>query len=237
MDQLPIIMNHHQGQQIFSRRREKRTWSFEQQSVRIIDFRDIIPAQTDLEIKLLDLPELQKGFNFWVKGAGHPEGRVGLHVKEVLNNIDVLDINNELKSQLRIVALVHDVFKNQEHKTTIAGKRIHHGVLARSFFKKYIKNKIMLSLIEYHDEPFYAWRDAAIHNAPKSAEQRLNKLMSIFQNHLQLLFWFFYCDTMTGNKIRTPIYWFAEWMKNTKSRSKYTIDDLSNRCNNLRESE
>lgn len=48
----------------------------------------LIKPETELERELLHTPEFQVGMCWGEPRFGHPEGKVGLHVREVLDNID-----------------------------------------------------------------------------------------------------------------------------------------------------
>ena len=175
-----------------------------------IDFKKLIHPIFSLESKLLDQPEFKIGLNWGVPRFGHPEGKVGYHIREVLENIEQLDTDESTYQKLRIVAFVHDTFKYQEMETKVSGKRINHGLLARRFSEQYIDDEAVLDLIELHDEIYYTWRQEALYKAPQKAKLRLNNLISRIGKNLQLHYLFFRCDTMTGDKIQTPRFWFEQ---------------------------
>jgi len=187
-----------------------------------IDFKKLIKVQTDFEDMLLNLPNVQQGLHYSVEDQkGHPEKIVGFHVMEVLDNINSLALNHEIYLKLRIVALIHDTFKHEEAQTKKAGKRIHHGIIAKDFLKNYLSDHVVLNLIAKHDEPFYAWQDAVRYKNPSKAKIRLEKLEEIFQDDLELLYLFYRCDTMTGNKTLEPLSWFEYNLQHTKFYAYY----------------
>ena len=178
-----------------------------------IDFRKWINTTSMLESKLLEQLEFKIGLNWGVPRFGHPEGKVGFHIAEVLKNIEQLGINGTTRQRLRITALSHDTFKYKESETIAQGKRINHGLLARRFMEKFIDDEITLDLIELHDEIYYAWRHEALQGSPKTAEQRLADLIERVGENLTLHYLFFRCDTMTGDKIQAPRFWFEQKVK------------------------
>ncbi|MBK7336144.1 MAG: hypothetical protein IPJ00_08225 [Saprospirales bacterium] len=60
-----------------------------------------------------------------------------LHVREIMDNIDRLDIDPAIRLKLRLIALVHDTFKNVEDKSIPRDRSRHHAVLARKFLEDY----------------------------------------------------------------------------------------------------
>ena len=176
--------------------------------VSFLNFRDLVQPISSLETELLKQHEFQLGYNWGVPRFGHPEGKVGFHVKEVLDNIGLIEMDNQSLQQLRIAAIAHDTFKYQEAETKLKGKKINHGLLARRFMEKFIDDETTLDLIELHDEIYYSWRHEALQHNIALSEKRLGKLLDRIGSHLKLHYLFFRCDTMTGDKIQSPRFWF-----------------------------
>lgn len=173
-----------------------------------LDLFELVTPVNRLEKKLLSLKEFKIGYNWGKPRFGHPEGRVGLHVVEVLNNIsDTKSAVN--KEALRLLAITHDTFKYAEFERLKHGeKRIHHGILARQFLEGYIHDKKMLEIIERHDEAYHIWRKEHLKNNPQLAKQLLDKLVLDMGDEMPLYSRFFICDTATGDKLQGPIFWF-----------------------------
>ncbi|MCF8247546.1 MAG: hypothetical protein K9J37_21160 [Saprospiraceae bacterium] len=173
-----------------------------------LEFHALIQPEAELEAKLLDTPVFREGLDWGKPRFGHPEGKVGLHVREVLDNVEHCATNETARQQLRLVAIAHDTFKFQEFQL---GRRVkHHGLLAREFMEKYLDDPVLLDLIELHDEAFYCWRAATLENQPVAATHRLEKLLEVVGDNLPLYFDFYKCDTRTGDKVQAPLYWFEE---------------------------
>ena len=64
--------------------------------------------ESDLEQRLLEDPELQRGWAWGSRRHGHPEGAVGRHVAQMLTEIAPDD---PLRRDLRVLTLLHDTFK------------------------------------------------------------------------------------------------------------------------------
>lgn len=170
---------------------------------------DIIKPETELELSLIN-------HNSWMEGAfwgeprkGHPEGKVIFHVREVLDNVEKITADKKLRSDLRLVSIIHDNFKHLEEQTRPRQDWAkHHAVFAYKFAENFPIHKEVLKVIELHDEAYYAWRKYKKNELDK-AEQRLNVLTEkIGTKHLQLFYLFFKCDTFTGDKNIESVHWF-----------------------------
>ena len=132
----------------------------------------------------------------------------------MLDNIERLNTDSLSYQQLRLTALAHDTFKYKVAETIAAhGKRINHGLLARRYMEKITDDTTVLDLIELHDEIYFSWRHEALHDNVEQANKRLIQLMGTVGDDLKLHYLFFHCDTMTGDKIQAPRFWFAQKMR------------------------
>lgn len=172
----------------------------------------LIKPETELERELLHTPEFQVGMCWGEPRFGHPEGKVGLHVREVLDNIDATPkLSADDRRRLRLAAIAHDTFKYLEDRSRPRNWERHHGALARQFLAQYTSDQALLNLIEHHDDAFYAWlweKNEAfrLENPHKS----IDHLMRRFKDSLSLYAAFFRCDTQTGDKILAPLNWFEQ---------------------------
>ena len=174
----------------------------------------LLQPENDLETELLKTPAFIKGLYWGKPRFGHPEGEVLYHIKEVLDNIEKLSINPCIRTSLRHIAFVHDTFKYVEEKARQQQAELkHHGFLAREFMAAHINDENILTIIETHDDAFYAWRDIYIYDRPKRGQERLEKLLQQLGDSLQLYYLFFKCDTKTGDKVQVPIEWFEKTIK------------------------
>jgi hypothetical protein len=173
-----------------------------------IDFEAIVKPETALESKLLQLPEFQAGYDWGLPRFGHPEGKTGLHVREVLDNVERLEVAGDSRELLRLVAIAHDTFKFREGPP--GNRPIHHGLLARQFLEARVNDPVALDLIELHDEAFYIWRWLALEKKEGPARQRFERLLQRLGGNLPLYCLFFKCDTETGDKIQAPLRWLRQ---------------------------
>lgn len=175
-----------------------------------VDLETELWPETALERQLLAIPAFRRGLFWGVPRYGHPEGEVYKHIKEVLTNIDRLDLAGFRREQLRLIAFVHDSFKYCEDKRRPRDWSKHHAVLARQFLEQYTDDAEVLSIVEWHDEAYYCWRTAQLYHQPEAGHRRLRRLLDRIEGHLQLYYLFFKCDTLTGDKIKAPLHWFEK---------------------------
>jgi hypothetical protein len=172
----------------------------------------ILKPENELERHLLKIPEFRAGLLWGEPRFGHPEGKVIYHIREVLDNIDLLThLDDEARRRLRLVAYTHDTFKYCEIKTYPRDWSKHHGILARKFLESYCSDTIVLKIIETHDDAYYAWRSSRVdQNGQENTEKTLDKLLVRVADCLQLYYLFFKCDTQTGDKTQASWKWFEK---------------------------
>ncbi len=178
--------------------------------------KDIIKPENGVEEAIIADPDFIQGALYGKPRSGHPEGQVIYHIKEVLANVDKYDVypdNNRF--ELRIIAILHDTFKNKVNQNLPKTGENHHGMIARKFAEKYVGNSAILKIIELHDEAYNAWqkggRHGDWHQAGKRAENLLAKLR--FHDCVDLYMKFYRCDNETGDKSRENYNWFAEQIR------------------------
>jgi hypothetical protein len=177
----------------------------------IEDESELIPLlrpETELERRLIEHQEVCRGLMWGEPRFGHPEGKVALHVREVMDNIERLELASADRERLRLIALAHDAFKHLEDKSVPRDWSRHHAVLARQFLESYTSDPAVLEIVEHHDEAYYAWRSIYVHRNPKEGQRRLERLLNLMGRRQRLYFQFFKCDTETGDKNQAPLRWF-----------------------------
>jgi HD domain len=166
--------------------------------------------ETDQEAQLFELPDFCKGLLWGEPRFGHPEGKVGYHVREVLDNIELIpNLAPTVRLQLRMIALLHDTFKYMEDRSAPRDWSKHHGVIARRFLEQYSDDKVVLDILETHDDAYYAWlyerrKDEALRH------KQLDNLLDRMGYCLQVYYLFFKCDTQTGDKTQASVKWFEQ---------------------------
>jgi hypothetical protein len=154
----------------------------------------------DVEASIRADPEWQAGVRCEFSGHGHPEDTVADHVDEVLANVE--KESPELQPDLRVIALVHDAFK-QEVRWWRPG-RTDHAKLAERFARRHVDDPGVLKVIRRHDDAFRAWR------SPWGwlARARARRLIADLGEDLELFRAFYRCDNATGDKTAEPREWF-----------------------------
>lgn len=170
----------------------------------------IIRPETNLEKRIINEPAIQQGMLWGKPRKGHPEGAVIFHIRDVLENVESLNVGDVLREKLRLITILHDTFKYKEVFGQPRDWSKHHAVLARQFAESYINDQSLLNMIEWHDDAYYCWR--AIKNG-RNLEQSSHRIQNLFDrlgDNLELYFLFFKCDTQTGDKTQEPLRWFGE---------------------------
>lgn len=167
-----------------------------------------LQPETDLERRLILHPEFQEGLLWGVPRYGHPEGEIYKHIREVLDNIDRLDVDKLTRRKLRTITFLHDTFKHREDRSRPRDWSRHHAVLARKFAEQFIDDFMLLEVIELHDEAYYCWQMKHLYQQKEAGSRRLRRLLDRIDDHLQLYYLFFKCDTRTGDKNQAPLRWF-----------------------------
>lgn len=173
----------------------------------------LLAPETALEKHLLSLPEFQQGLRWGEPRFGHPEGKVAWHVREVLDNIDLIPgLAAADRERLRLVAFAHDTFKYAEDRGHPRNWARHHGMLARRFMENFTADDAVLDLIETHDDAYYAWlgTKAGHNSASQTGAHTLEALLARVGHYLQLYYFFFKCDTQTGDKTQGSLKWFEK---------------------------
>ncbi len=166
--------------------------------------------ETDIEHRLLSAPEFVTGLQWGIPRYGHPEGEVYKHVREVLDNIDRLQLTAADRERLRLIAFAHDTFKYAEDKSHPRDWSKHHGILARQFLERFTNDGAVLRITEWHDEAYYCWRFIHLFEVPQKGAYRLEQLLNLIGPYRQLFYLFFKCDTCTGDKNLAPLKWFEQ---------------------------
>jgi hypothetical protein len=172
----------------------------------------LLEPETALEQQLLLVPEFRHGLLWGEPRFGHPEGKVALHVREVLDNVDRIEgLEADMRMQLRLIALAHDTFKYAEDRNRPRDWLKHHGILARRFMEAYTDDTTVLDIIETHDDAYYAWLQTRHEDVmPDNHKKSLQTLFARMGYCRQMYYLFFKCDTQTGDKTQAPLKWFEQ---------------------------
>lgn len=179
-----------------------------------INVREIIKPETELEKRIVADPDFVEGALYGKPRSGHPEGQVVYHIREVLDNVEKFS-TPETRSDLRLIAIIHDTFKNKVDHTKPKVGMNHHAMIARKFAEKFVQiPEYVLDIIELHDEAYNAWQQGGRKGDWYKAKSRAKNLLGRLQTETRIdLFTKFYqCDNLTGDKEQDNFEWFTEFL-------------------------
>jgi len=174
----------------------------------------IIQPENSLELLIINDNDFIDGVMRGKARPGHPEGEIIYHVKEVLANVDKY-CNDADRNSLRLIAMLHDTFKHKVDQTKPKSGENHHGMIARRFAEKYVKDENILTIIQLHDEAYNAWSVGDRKNDWDKAEKRVLQLITglYLEDVISLYTTFYRCDNETGNKSQECYEWFLKQIK------------------------
>jgi hypothetical protein len=153
--------------------------------------------ETVLERELSSDPTLLSGLAWGRPRPGHPEGRVGRHVGDILAAIT--EPAGRRRRELRFLALVHDGLKQRVRDDRGRSPDNDHAVLARRFAERYIADRRLLVTLELHDEPYRIWRSGRNESALEATLARIPD-RELFLRFVEL-------DGSTAGKDPRPLTW------------------------------
>jgi hypothetical protein len=171
-----------------------------------------------LEVRICADAEWEKGAEWGKPRPGHSEGAVMYHIAEVLANIDRLATTPEERRGLRLIALIHDTLKYRVDPSKPRVGANHHAVIARKFAERYLDDRILLEIIELHDEAFNSWRVGASKGRWKAAEERAHRLVARLGSSLPLYVRFYRADIATGSKKDDSLIWFEQFLQRIETK-------------------
>lgn len=175
----------------------------------------IIKPENGIETAIVSNIDFIEGCGYGKSRPGHPEGQIIYHIKEVLDNIDKWYGDDKDRTDLRLIALVHDTFKHKVDHTKPKVGDNHHGTIARVFTQKFTQDHMILQIIEKHDEAYNSWSVGGRRGNWYKAEERANKLIEelLIKDGLDLYVKFYRCDNATGDKEQENYEWFINLIK------------------------
>ncbi|HWE80217.1 MAG TPA: HD domain-containing protein [Gaiellaceae bacterium] len=167
-----------------------------------------VTAETELEARVVGDPEWQRGASWGSPRPGHPEGTVSAHVEAVLANVDEEPLDSTDRGRLRLVALIHDTFKDRVDREQPPTGENHHAMIARRFAERFIEDPELLDVIELHDEAYNAWVKGDRGGKWDAAEARARRLLDRLGPSRDFYLRFYRADNRTGSKSDVPLEWF-----------------------------
>jgi hypothetical protein len=160
--------------------------------------------ENELERKLIGDPVVLEGLSWGKPRQGHPEGRVGEHVADLLRALDEWDEPEPRRSELRFMALVHDTLKNKVQNWRPRTGENHHATRARHFAERYTDDERILAAIQHHDRPYSIWKRMKRTGEPQ--DEALDRMLADIPDP-GLFLRFVELDGSTEGKNPEPVEW------------------------------
>jgi hypothetical protein len=164
-------------------------------------------AEDECERRLAKDPVIVKGLAWGRPREGHPEGRVGQHVADLLRVIEQWGERDPRRRELRFISLLHDSLKWRVLPWLPKRGDKHHATQARRFADGYTDDERLLATIEFHDAPYSAWRH--LRRTGEFDEARFQRMLDGIPD-LGLFLRFVELDGSTAGKHAEPIEWLRE---------------------------
>ena len=170
-----------------------------------------LPKRPMIEYKsafdaIVNDPRYQKNLDWGAARPGHPEGTVRAHIAEIERNLDALrpKLTESDYWKLKLLVHTHDSFKAESRPGVPIADAQSHASLAREFLAQFCEDPDLLAMVQYHDEPFALWRQAA--SKGQCSEERFAALLRNIQDW-NLFLAFNIIDGCTDGKARDPLVW------------------------------
>ena len=156
--------------------------------------------------------------------AGHPEGAVRTHIAELEQHLETLKakLSETDYWKLKLLIHTHDTFKRESQRGVPIRHPHSHASLAREFLGSYCDDFDLLTMVQFHDEPFALWQQWTAHGGydPKRFDALLRNI-----HDWSLFLAFCIIDGCTQGKSREPLQWFFKRVAG-KVRSTITAADI-----------
>lgn len=155
---------------------------------------------------------------------GHSEGTVRAHISEIEPNLERLrpKLRDEDYWKLKLLIHTHDSFKAEAQPGVPISDPRSHASLARAFLAIHCGDDDLLTMVQYHDEPFALYRQ--VEAKGKYNQDRFEALLKAVLDW-NLFLAFNIIDGCTGSKSRDPLHWLFREVSG-RIDSRFTADDI-----------
>jgi len=152
-------------------------------------------------------PHYQRNLDWGEPRPGHPEGPLRNHIADLEQNLERLRDRLDEAQQARLMLLIHthDTFKPDSIEGAPIRHPRSHASLARTFLQRFHPDEQLLTMVQYHDEPFALWRQ--FKHKGHFDRARLDALLQNISDWDSCLA-FLIIDGCTEGKSREPLLWF-----------------------------
>jgi hypothetical protein len=156
--------------------------------------------------------------------SGHPEGTVRTHIAQVEANLEVLrpKLSDDDYWKLKLLIHCHDTFKAESQRGVAITHPKSHASLGRAFLETHCPDPDLLTMVQYHDEPFALYRQ--FENKGKWSQDRFHALLKAIRDW-NLFLAFAIIDGCTPGKSRESLHWLFREVAG-KVESKFTAADI-----------
>ncbi|TWT91646.1 hypothetical protein [Neorhodopirellula pilleata] len=151
-------------------------------------------------------PAYQANLEWGKPRSGHPEGSIRQHIMELEHNLGRLrpKLSDDEFWKLRVLIHTHDTFKPDASSGVAIVDPNSHASLARKFLERYVKDRDLLTIVQFHDEPFALWKK---YRYGGDHSERKRQLLEVIDDW-DLLLAFLIVDGCTAGKSTEPLEWF-----------------------------
>jgi len=169
-------------------------------------------------------PRYLRNLDWGEARPGHPEGTIRAHIVELEQNLAKLraKLSDEESWKLRLLIHTHDTFKPDADPAASIAAPQSHASLARAFLASYCNDEELLTIVQFHDEPYALWRQ--VQSKGKFNQERFGSLLSTIRDW-NLFLAFCIIDGSTAGKSREPLRWLFEQVKG-KVQSRIRAEDI-----------
>jgi hypothetical protein len=170
-------------------------------------------------------PRYRKNLDWGEARPGHPEGTVRAHLLEIEPNLEALrpKLTEEEYWKLKLLVHTHDSFKAESEPGVPITDPKSHASLAREFLALFCNEPDLLTMVQYHDEPFALWRQAESKKG-RYNQERFDQLLRNIQDW-NLFLAFNIIDGCTPGKSREPLAWLFKEVAG-KVHANFTAADI-----------
>jgi hypothetical protein len=169
-------------------------------------------------------PRYLKNLDWGEARPGHPEGTVRAHIAEIEPHLEALrpKLADLDYWKLKLLIHTHDSFKAESQPGVAITHPKSHASLARAFLAEFCDDANLLTIVQYHDEPFALWRQAE--SKGEYNQERFAALLNNIKDW-NLFLAFNIIDGCTKGKSREPLVWLFKEVGG-KVETEFTATDI-----------
>jgi hypothetical protein len=164
--------------------------------------------------QILRDPRYLENIEHGVPRAGHPEGSVRNHIRELEQNLEDLrsrGISEYEYWKLQFLIHVHDSFKKEATPDVRILDPNSHASLAREYASQFTSDADLLNMLQFHDVNYALWLQ--YHRTGSYDAGRFEQLLETIRDW-NLFLMFLIIDGSTRGKDRSKLVWFISEVRN-----------------------